>query len=245
MTTKTSAPTASTSVSVMPSERPRPPRRRRRWVVVLAVWAAWLAIVAGIAAAADDVTVYLSADEAMKLAFPGATRFDTVDVPVSPAIRAALGEKLGEPFTAEHVEVRRAFVSEGDVEKLAGRAVLNDDVGKYRPITYLVAADPAGKVVRVELLVYRESHGGQVRGRGFLEQYEGKGTADPLRVGKDITSISGATLSARAVSKGVKRTVLLLEALDAGAAASAGGGGPSAAAPAAPAAPAASMGAAP
>lgn len=201
--------------------------------MVLAVWAAWIAIMAGLAGATDDVTVYLSADEALKLAFPSASRFDAVDVPVSPEIRAALSDKLGEPFTAEHVEIRRAFAAEAGAEKLAGRAVLNDDVGKYRPITYLVAVDPAGKVVRVELLVYRESHGGQVRGRGFLEQYEGKGSGDPIRVGKDITSISGATLSARAVSKGVKRTVLLLEALDAAAATGAGaatGGAASAAA---------------
>lgn len=200
--------------------------------MVLAVWAAWIAIMAGLAGATDDVTVYLSADEALKLAFPSASRFDAVDVPVSPEIRAALSDKLGEPFTAEHVEIRRAFAAEAGAEKLAGRAVLNDDVGKYRPITYLVAVDPAGKVVRVELLVYRESHGGQVRGRGFLEQYEGKGSGDPIRVGKDITSISGATLSARAVSKGVKRTVLLLEALDAGAAT--GGAASAAASGAAP-----------
>lgn len=181
---------------------------------MLAVWVAWLVLLAGLARAEDDVTVYLSADEAMKLAFPTASRFDAVDVPISPEIRAALSDKLGEPFTAEHVEIKRAFASEGGAEKLAGRAVLNDDVGKYRPITYLVAVDPAGKVVRVELLVYRESHGGQVRGRTFLEQYEGKSSSDPVRVGKDITSISGATLSARAVSKGVKRTLLLLGALD-------------------------------
>lgn len=196
-----------------PPPRTRRPRRRRG-AVVLAVWAAWLALVAELARA-DEVTVYLSADEAMKLAFPSATRFDVVDAPVPAEVRAALGEKLGEPFTAEHVEIRRAFAPDGGAsETLAGRAVLNDDVGKYRPITYLVAVDPAGTVVRVELLVYRESHGGQVRGRSFLEQYEGKGTGDPIRVGKDITSISGATLSARAVSKGVKRTALLLEALD-------------------------------
>lgn len=233
MTTKTSAPIASTWAWAMRSERGASARpRRRRGVVVLAVWVAWLALLAGLARAADDVTVYLSADEALKLAFPSASRFDAVEVPVSPEVRAALSGKLGEPFTAEHVEVKRAFTSEGGAEKLAGRAVLNDDVGKYRPITYLVAVDPAGKVVRVELLVYRESHGGQVRGRGFLEQYEGKGSGDPIRVGKDITSISGATLSARAVSKGVKRTVLLLEALDAaGAAAGAASAPASGAAP--------------
>jgi len=182
------------------------------WILVLA--ATLPGVVAGIAGA-DDVTVYLSADEAMKLAFPAASRFETLTVPVSAEVRARLSERMGEPFDAQSIELRRAWSGDGSGEHLAGRAVLNDDIGKYRPITYLVAVDPQGKVVRVELLVYRESHGGQVHGRDFLAQYEGKSATDPVRVGKDVTSISGATLSARAVTKGVKRTLLLLEALDA------------------------------
>ncbi len=190
----------------------RPLSRRHAWLLGCVVT---LGIVGPSARAADDVTVYLSADEAMKLAFPAASRFDVTSVAVPDAVRASLSERLGEPFSAATIEVHRAFASDGGSERLVGRAVLNDDVGKYRPITYLVAVDAKGEVVRVELLVYRESHGGEVRARGFLDQYEGKTTADSVRVGKDITSISGATLSARAISKGVKRTLLLLQALDA------------------------------
>ncbi len=202
----------------MPVRLPVPPGAARadvrRWLLCVVA----LVGIGGSARAADDVTVYLTADEAMKLAFPAATRFDVATVAVPESVRVELGERLGEPFPAANVEVRRAFVAEGGAERLVGRAVLNDDVGKYRPITYLVAVDDKGEVVRVELLVYRESHGGEVRARGFLDQYDGKSAGDSIRVGKDITSISGATLSARAISKGVKRTLLLLKAIDAAAA---------------------------
>ncbi len=197
--------------------------RRHAWLLA---WALAFGILSASTRAADDVTVYLSADEAMKLAFPLANRFDVTSVAVPGAVRASLSERLGEPFSTATIEVHRAFASDGGGERLVGRALLNDDVGKYRPITYLVAVDTKGEVVRVELLVYRESHGGEVRARGFLDQYEGRSAGDSVRVGKDITSISGATLSARAVSKGVKRTLLLLQALDAASSPGAAAGGP-------------------
>jgi len=45
----------------------------------------------------------------------------------------------------------------------------------------------------------------------FNYQYEGKTTQDPIRINKDIINITGATMSVRSVSAGVKRALVLVE----------------------------------
>jgi Na+-translocating ferredoxin:NAD+ oxidoreductase RnfG subunit len=45
----------------------------------------------------------------------------------------------------------------------------------------------------------------------FNYQYEGKTVLDPIRINKDIINITGATMSVRSVSAGVKRSLVLVE----------------------------------
>lgn len=90
-----------------------------------------------------------------------------------------------------------------------GYALIDNQVGKTEPITFLTAISPNGEVKAVEILAYRESIGGEVKDKRFLKQYERKKKTDPVRTGQDIQNITGATLSARAVSVGVKRGLIL------------------------------------
>jgi Na+-translocating ferredoxin:NAD+ oxidoreductase RnfG subunit len=46
-----------------------------------------------------------------------------------------------------------------------------------------------------------------------MQQYEGKTTDDPLEVGRDITGISGATISSRSATFAVKKALVLFEEL--------------------------------
>jgi len=54
-------------------------------------------------------------------------------------------------------------------------------------------------------LEYNESYGGQVRDESWRQQFVGKTSSSPLALNKDIKNISGATLSSRHVTDGVKR----------------------------------------
>ena len=56
-------------------------------------------------------------------------------------------------------------------------------VGKFEQIDYAVALDANGKVLAVEILAYREGHGGEVRLPAWRNQFVGKTAADPLRIG--------------------------------------------------------------
>jgi Na+-translocating ferredoxin:NAD+ oxidoreductase RnfG subunit len=89
--------------------------------------------------------------------------------------------------------------------------VVQETIGKHRPITYIVGVSPEGKVFDVEIMVYRESRGNEVRRKRFNAQYEGKTADDPIRINKDIINITGATMSVRSVSAGVKRALVLVD----------------------------------
>jgi Na+-translocating ferredoxin:NAD+ oxidoreductase RnfG subunit len=55
--------------------------------------------------------------------------------------------------------------------------------------------------------------------RRFLDQFRGKTARSPLRLNKDILNITGATVSSRAVTLGVKKALVAFDVLDVGAAA--------------------------
>jgi Na+-translocating ferredoxin:NAD+ oxidoreductase RnfG subunit len=136
-------------------------------------------VVASIASPAYAVQ-YLTVDAAQKLAFPSANRF--VD-------------NGGQTW--------KAYAG----DKLVGLFVLDHVVGKHLYIDYAVALDTNGRVMRVEILQYRESYGGEVRETSWLAQFVGKTSSSALKVGGDIRNISGATLSSLHVTEGVKRVL--------------------------------------
>jgi Na+-transporting NADH:ubiquinone oxidoreductase subunit NqrC len=58
---------------------------------------------------------------------------------------------------------------------------------------------------------YRESYGYEIRNIEWRNQFVGKTAADPLKLGRDIHIISGATLSSRHIADGVKRLLATYE----------------------------------
>lgn len=101
----------------------------------------------------------------------------------------------------------------GEGHRLLGYAMVLDERGKYRPITFLVATGPDLAVREVEVLVYREDRGGEVGSARFLRQYRGKRASDPVRTHRDIVNITGATISVNALNDGVRRALATLGTL--------------------------------
>ncbi len=97
-------------------------------------------------------------------------------------------------------------------DSLLGFAAVGNVLGKDQPITFLVAVDPADRLKDVDILVYREPYGGEVAYEPWRRQFRGKTASDSLRVGKEIRSISGATISVHAVTLGVRRLLAELTA---------------------------------
>jgi len=89
---------------------------------------------------------------------------------------------------------------------LLGYMVLDDVIGKFELISYAVGLNPDASVRQVEILAYRESHGGEIRLPAWRKQFAGKSAkSGDLRIGAGINNISGATLSCTHVTDGVRR----------------------------------------
>ena len=83
-----------------------------------------------------------------------------------------------------------------------------EEIGKEQPITVgIVVAKPG--IETLQVLVYREDRGGEVRYSFFTDQFEGARLENDLRLSRRIDGISGATLSVRALT-GLSRLALYL-----------------------------------
>ena len=123
---------------------------------------------------------------------------------VAASVRRIFG--TGATATALVVNADTVFrVARGD--SLLGFAVVRAVKGKDQPITFLVATDPADRLRDIDILVYREPYGGEVAYDAWRRQFRGKSSDDQLEVGRDIRSISGATISVNAVTLGVRRAL--------------------------------------
>jgi len=163
------------------------------------------AIAAAVAPTSAFAVDYLSADQAAKLMFPDADTFETRSLTLDAAQMQQL-DTQGVRARSANWTVR--------VAKRAGAAlgfvVTDDVVGKVELISYAVGIALDGTVKQVEILSYRESHGAEIRLPAWRKQFVGKGASSALRIGDDISNISGATLSCTHVTDGVRRIVAVV-----------------------------------
>jgi hypothetical protein len=180
------------------------------------------ALLAALAPVLLGVQVYHSEEEALHLAFPDATSFEEEVHLVDEAARRRVTERAGAPGR-ERVVTLHVARREG---RIVGRALVLKEIGKSLPFRFLVAIRPDGAVEQVLLLDYREPRGDEVRRGVFRRQYVGKRLDDPIRRGRDIRNISGATISVDSLSRGVRRALALHEELVGAPAAARHGGRP-------------------
>ena len=151
--------------------------------------------------------VFMSEEEAVKLMFPKSERIKKELLKVPAEKKTAIEERIGWKFPEEAFEV---YIGETGTQ-IDGYALVQNTIGKHKPMTYMVGVDARGRVSNVELLVFREARGSEVRTKRFNVQYEGKTVLDPVRINKDIINFSGATMSVRSISAGVKRVLVLVD----------------------------------
>jgi len=147
---------------------------------------------------------YLSIEAAQRTAFPEATAFVPVLFGLDADARARLAA-VARPPGARDPKVWRAMAG----ARVLGTFYVDAVIGKQEYIGYALALDASGRVLRLEVLEYRETHGWEIRQERWRAQFAGKSGAEPVELNRDIANISGATLSCRHVTDGVRRLLYL------------------------------------
>src|SRR5581483_2208552 len=144
---------------------------------------------------------YFTVEQARQLMFADAKEF-------VPAPLKLTGEQAKEIERISGVRVRTpeqaVWVARADGKSL-GWFIVDEVYGKHELITYAVALAADGSVRQIEVLEYREGYGYEIRNPNWRRQFVGKRVDDPLKLDQDIKNITGATLSCRHVTEGVKR----------------------------------------
>lgn len=153
-----------------------------------------------------DAQETITQDEALRLAFPGATSIERrtafLDERQLASARALAGTG---------VEVRQGVVSYY-VGMRSGQplGVAYFDAHRVRtmPEVLMIVVNPAGTVERIEVLQFREPPEYRAPS-GWLAQFRTRGLTRELALRGGIANITGATLTARAVTEAARRTLAL------------------------------------
>jgi FMN-binding domain len=151
---------------------------------------------------------YLSVDDAQRAVFPEADAFQQIAVAPTPAELQALLAQAGPQPTHGTIRIWKALHSGA----LIGHFFIDEVIGRQNLITYAVGIDPGGALRNLEIMAYRESHGGEVRNPAWRAQFDHRTGLDQLRFRTDIKNISGATLSSEHVTEGVRWLLALWQA---------------------------------
>lgn len=160
-------------------------------------------------AQAVTAQTFLTLEQAPKAVFPEADSFDQRKITSTPELRAEVLRLVGrkpsiwEPFYYAYVARRGG--------EIIGYAIVCEEIGRDRPISYIVAANPGGDVKDVAIMNYRETRGGEVRYPAFTRQFKGKSLRNPIQGQGDIRNITGATLSVRAMATGVRKALAVIQ----------------------------------
>ena len=173
-----------------------------------AMWLTASAVMAGAAVPAAG-EVYLSEAQALAVILGERAVVRREQKTLDEALRAKLERSNNLRFPQGSYTFFIATQS-GQPEKYA---IQISEIGKTEPITFMVGMSPEGKVTEVVIMVFRENRGWEVKEKRFLNQFRGKTLRNAIRVDEDIINYTGATLSSKAVARGVKRALLLFDAL--------------------------------
>jgi Na+-translocating ferredoxin:NAD+ oxidoreductase RnfG subunit len=165
------------------------------------------------AAASATARVFVTTDEALKLAFPGCE-----------VVRHAAfltPEQLKRARELAGAEVPGALAVYYTATKggqPAGTAWFDTHRVRTLPETLMIVVDPQGKVGRIEVISFREPEEYLPRG-AWYEQFRGRALDPELQLKRGIRPVTGATLTARATTDAIRRVLALRQIL-------AGGGKP-------------------
>jgi hypothetical protein len=163
------------------------------------------AVVSGaLLAAPAAAKVYLTREEALKLAFPGAS------VERKTAFLTAEQQREAQKLSGDEAlpGALVTFYAARKDGKDVGTAYFDAHVVRTMPETIMVVIDPSGAIARIEVLSFSEPEEYLPRARWYA-QFSGKALDAELSMKRAIRPVTGATLTARATTDAARRVLAL------------------------------------
>lgn len=124
-------------------------------------------------------------------------------------LKNEIEKTVGQRFYSDAIYIFRIIKQDSVISV----GLLDNVYGKSLPITFLVLYKPEGDILSTNVVKYREPYGGGVRIKSWNDQFIGKNKKSGFKIGDDIESISGATISVRSLTFGIRKLTLLFEAI--------------------------------
>jgi len=164
-----------------------------------------MVVAACAAGRAARAAVFLAKDEALALAFPENDRIEERVVILTDAQKAEVEQRARAPLDTQLWTIHVGWKA-GAVQ---GYAVIDSHIVRTLPETFMVVVDPDGKLRRVDVLAFHEPPEYLPTER-WIGQFDGRALDGDLKLGAGIQGITGATLSAQAMTAGVRRALALV-----------------------------------
>ncbi len=116
-------------------------------------------------------------------------------------------------FQTEKTEPISVFQFTGAENFVDGFIVYTQAKGRYDYFDYLIVTTSEPSVQKIKVLKYRSEHGGEIAARKWLKQFENYSSGE-LKYGKDISAISGATISAGSITTDIPKVLAILKGLN-------------------------------
>ncbi|MEO6112579.1 MAG: hypothetical protein ABIQ24_12245, partial [Nitrospiraceae bacterium] len=118
----------------------------------------------------NHAEVFMTEEDAVKIMFPKSERIRKAVIRLNQEKKDVIEQRVGWKFPEESFDVHIGETG----GKIDGYAMVHNTIGKHKHMTYMVGVDNRGACTDVELLVFREARGSEVRRKRFNAQYEGK-----------------------------------------------------------------------
>lgn len=161
-----------------------------------------------LSASATIAKVFHSKQEALAIAFPGADQVETRTFFLTEAQVQQATTLASAPIDSKLVTFYIGYTN----GRVSGYASIDTNLVRTLPETFLIVVSPTGEVQKLLLLAFYEPEEYSPSER-WLQQFERKTLGPDLNIRRDIHGIAGSTLTSRAVTNGVRRTLALFRVL--------------------------------
>lgn len=156
--------------------------------------------------------VFISVEDALASVFDGASDIKKEIKYLTDEQKKIISEKAKIKFHPQYDTEVICYI-----ERLNGKIIryaFEDIVeGQWGPMHYLATINPSGEIEKVIILEFKERRGKPVSKRRFLKQFIGKTVKDRIKLKKDIQGVTGATISSKGVTNGIRKIVYIFNEL--------------------------------